>query len=253
MGGLLIEPTGMPGPSPGPFEVRCDQEVTFGRGAADGAGVDGEPVDIPLEDPAAEPLAGRIRATADYWLITNLSRVSSYVVDNDDDRGEYVRVPPGRVNMPIPFTHARVTLPSLSGRPSLTVTAPRPAYVDIYTAPPPLPVDQAMDAFALDEAAKYFLVLVALCEPRLRDASTPAIPNTPEIVRRLSGVGSWGGITRAAVNFHIEYLARHKLRVRDKQAPGTGERVNWQREAVVATALRFGLVRKEHLDLLDPP
>ncbi|KUJ41362.1 hypothetical protein ACZ90_67980 [Streptomyces albus subsp. albus] len=226
------------------MEVRHDQEVTFGRGAG------GEAVDIPLHDPAVEPLAGRIRATADYWLITNLSQVSSYVVDNDDDRGEYVRVPPGRVNMPIPFTHARVTLPSLSGTPSLTVTAPRPAYLD---TPPRSPVDPPTDAFALDEASKYFLVLVALCEPRLRDASTPAIPGTPEIVRRLREVGSWGGITRAAVNFHIEYLARHKLRVRGKQIPGTGERVNWQREAVVATALRFGLVRKEHLDLLDPP
>jgi hypothetical protein len=72
-------------------------------------------------------------------------------------------------------------------------------------------------------------------------------------VRRLRKQRTWSGITESAVNFHIDYLARRKLRVRDEEIPGTGVRVNWQREAVVSTALRFGLVTKEHLALLGPP
>ncbi|MER5515485.1 MULTISPECIES: serine/threonine protein kinase [unclassified Streptomyces] len=242
MAGLLVELSDPAGGTSCTVDVESGQEVTFGSGSV------GEPVDILLDDSATEPLAGRIRATADYWLVTNLSQVFSYVVQNDDDQGEYVRVPPRRLNMPIPFTRARLALPSAGGLSSLTVTAQPPAYV----GEPAGPDDQKPAAFSLDERAKYFLVLVALCEPRLRGASTPTIPSTPEIVRRLRKQRTWRGITGAAVNFHIDYLARRKLRVRDEEIPGTGVRVNWQREAVVSTALRFGLVTKEHLALLGP-
>lgn len=246
MAGLLVELSDPAGGMSCTVDVPSGQEVTFGSGSA------GEPVDILLDGSATEPLAGRIRATADYWLVTNLSQVFSYVVHNDDDQGEYVRVPPRRLNMPIPFTRARLALPSASGLSSLTVTAQPPAYVG-EPAHADGPDDQKPAAFSLDERAKYFLVLVALCEPRLRGASTPAIPSTPEIVRRLRKQRTWSGITESAVNFHIDYLARRKLRVRDEEIPGTGVRVNWQREAVVSTALRFGLVTKEHLALLGPP
>ncbi|MFI6448432.1 serine/threonine protein kinase [Kitasatospora sp. NPDC050543] len=230
----------------GPVEVRPGHAVTFGRGVA------GQSVDVPLDDPAGEPVAGRIRAADGFWLITNLSRLRSYVVENAEGGGEYLRVPPGRLDMPVPFTHARVMLPSADGLLSLTVTAPAPAYLDV-PAPPGHPPDQMAAAFSLDCTAKYFLVLVALCEPRLGDASNPAIPGTREIVQRLRGLESCRSITQAAVNFHIDYLARRKLRVRTEQLPGTGPRVNWQREAVVSTALRFGVVRDEHLALLAGP
>ena len=229
----------------GPIEVRGDQEVTFGSGMADA------PVDVVLDDPGGEPVAGRMRAADGFWMITNLSRTRTYVVENEDGAGEYVRVPPGRLNMPVPFTRARVVLPSPSGLVSMKVTASEPDYLE-GTVPSDGPPDRAGDAFALDATAKYFLVLVALCEPRLRDAATVAIPSTPEIVMRLRGLESCRRITSAAVNFHIDYIARHKLRVRNEWTPpGTGPRVNWQREAIVATALRFAVVREEHLGLLE--
>ncbi len=62
------------------------------------------------------------------------------------------------------------------------------------------------------------------------------------------------GLTRRAVAFHIDYLARRKLRVREPAAAfaAPGVRADWQRAALVSIALRFDLVRAEHLTLLTP-
>ncbi|HWM02347.1 MAG TPA: hypothetical protein VNP92_08400, partial [Actinophytocola sp.] len=93
---------------------------------------------------------------------------------------------------------------------------------------------------------KYFLVLVALCEPRLRDPWSSVIPSAPEIVDRLRPLDSCRDLTRSAVNFHIDYLARTKVPVAHEGAP----RADWRRAALVSAALRFGLVRPEHQMLL---
>jgi hypothetical protein len=90
--------------------------------------------------------------------------------------------------------------------------------------------------FSLDETAKFFLILVALCEPRLRDCASVALPTAGEIVERLRGRLD---LTRAAVNHHIDYLAIEKLRVKPPE-PG---RLDSKREALVAIALRYGIVR----------
>ena len=103
-----------------------------------------------------------------------------------------------------------------------------------------------MRAFSLDESAKYFLILVALCEPRLRDSSSVAIPLVPEIVDRLQGA-----LTRSAVNFHIDYLAEHKLRIRQRDSTER-PRLDHKRESLVACSLRFNLVSERHLALLPP-
>jgi hypothetical protein len=91
---------------------------------------------------------------------------------------------------------------------------------------------------------------VALCEPQLLDASSVIIPTVPEIIGRLCQAGH-PRLTRAAVNFHIEYLARHKLRV--KPAEGGSGKSDWQRAALVSLALRFNLVGHRHLELLAAP
>ncbi|MGW2326981.1 serine/threonine protein kinase [Streptomyces sp. NPDC001700] len=244
---LRVVVAGTPGGSAPAVEVVCEEEMTFGAGLAN------TPVDIPLDDESGEPVAGRIRRVDRFWLITNLSRSRTYVVENEEGSGEYVCVPPGRADMPVPFTRSRITLPSPTGLVYLSVTAPDPAYLASPepSARPAHRPDEPTSAFGLDEHAKYFMVLVALCEPRLRDSSSPAIPSTPEIVRRLQHHGLCAGITEAAVNYHISYLARRKLRVRGdtRSARDAGARINWQRAAVVSTALRFRLVREEHLGL----
>ena len=103
--------------------------------------------------------------------------------------------------------------------------------------------DRTVAPFSLDETAKYFLILVALCEPRLRDGASVALPTAGEIVERLRGRLE---LSRAAVNHHIDYLAIEKLRVK---TPDDG-RLDSKREALVSIALRYGIVRDEHRRLL---
>ncbi|MFF5210698.1 winged helix-turn-helix domain-containing protein [Streptosporangium sp. NPDC000396] len=213
------------------LEVAPGEHVTFGRG----------PADLVLPDPAVSRLAGRIDVVDDYWLISNLSRASTYVVDNPEGGGEFVKVPPGRVRAPIPFELARVRLPAESV--SFLVFAPEHT---LFHPDAPREGTETVLAFPLDVTAKYFLILVALCEPRLRDPLSTVIPTVPEIIIRLAHLG----LGRSAVNFHIDYLARVKLRVKTPEQPGKSD---WQRAAIVSLALRHDLVTARHLELLGAP
>lgn len=136
-------------------------------------------------------------------------------------------------------------LPAKGAFAQFKVTAPQHAYAE-GCVPGTFAGERTASVFPLDETAKYFLVLVALCEPRLRDSSTVALPTVGEIVARLRPLDSCLTLTRAAVNYHIDYLASTKLRVKE----GHAERLEWKREALVSLALRFNLVREEHLAAL---
>lgn len=213
----------------------------FGRGAP------GVEVDIPFADRAVPRLAGEVRATGDHWTMTNLSDDTTYVVDNPEGAGEHVKVAPGRCEAPVPFEIARVVIPARGGFATFTVFAPMHSYVD--RAGTPGSGDRTLAAFALDESSKYFLVLLALCEPRLRDQSYVAIPTVERVVERLRPLPGCGDLTAGAVTFHVDYLARTKLRVKLETGP---TRDDTKRAALVALALRFDLVREEHLRLLPP-
>jgi hypothetical protein len=217
----------------------------FGRGAPEVA------VDIVLADRAVPRLAGEIAAAGDHWTLTNLSRDITYVVDNPEGAGEHVKVPPGRCAAPVPFEISRVVIPTRGEFVTIHVFAPMHAFVDRSAADPP-GGDRTLSAFALDESAKYFLVLVALCEPRLRDQSLVAIPTIERVVARLRPLPTCRDLTVAAVTFHIDYLARTKLRVKHASEGGP-ERLDTKRAALVSLALRFDLVREEHLRLLPAP
>jgi hypothetical protein len=224
------------------IELAPGEEIAFGRGG------DGVPVRLVIDDPAVPRLAGRIRAVDDFWTISNLSRDKTYNVENPEGGGEFLKIPPGRLTAPVPFEFSRVILPAAHPPVSFLVFAPQ----HVYAAPAPaVPGGQeTIAAFSLNETAKYFLTLVALCEPRLRDPSSPVIPTVPQIIDRLAGHPACAGLTRSAVNFHIDYLASKKLRVK---GPREGEKADWQRAALVSVALRFDLVRAEHLGLLPAP
>lgn len=229
-----------------PAEVRSigpGQSLRFGRGGPD------HDVELVLPDEGVSRLAGEIRAVEDHWVLTNLSADRTYVVDNPEGGGEYVTVAPRRIGAPIPFEFARVSLPVTDGPVGFLVFAPQHAYADPRDEPPA--GDRTVAAFPLDETSKYFLILVALCELRLRDGATVALPTADEIVERLRGHAGCEDLTRAAVNHHIDYLATTKLRVKEPR-PGADERLDSKREALVAVALRFGLVRAEHRRLLPP-
>ncbi|MFD9452153.1 serine/threonine protein kinase [Streptomyces sp. NPDC059985] len=227
----------------GPGEV-----ARFGRGSS------AVPVELRLADPAISRLAGEIRVTDDHWQLTNHSTTHSYLVENPEGAGEYLRVPPRRVGAPIPFEFSRVVLPTRGDvTVSFQVFAPDHVYLDADAMGVPWG-NRTVTAYSLDETATYFLVLVALCEPRLRDQSRVAVPTTPQIVERLRGHATCGTLTARAVSSHIDYLSEEKLRISlpDAQEPGKGDRRNGKREEIVGLALRFGLVREENLGLLPP-
>lgn len=226
-----------------PVELAQGDSVTFGR---HGGGLE---VGIPIAGSAVSRLAGAVRACADFWQISNYSSQSTYVIRNPQGAGEFVKLAPRRLEMPVPFEFADVVLPAGGTEPAFSVLAPRHAYADPDLEPRP-DGEQTVTAFPLDHTARYFLILVALCEPRLRDAASVVIPTVPEIIDRLRAAGQ-PCLTRAAVNFHIEYLARHKMRV--KPAEGGCGKADWQRAALVSLALRFNLVNHRHLELLAPP
>jgi serine/threonine-protein kinase len=215
----------------------------FGRGAPEAA------VDITLSDRAVPRLAGEIAAAGDHWTLTNLSRDTTYVVDNPEGAGEHMKVPPGRYAAPVPFEISRVVIPARGEFVTFHVFAPMHSFVE---RDPATGGDRTLSAFPLDESAKYFLVLVALCEPRLRDQSLVAIPTIERVVARLRPLDPCRDLTVAAVTFHIDYLARTKLRVKQDPSGGSAERLDTKRAALVSLALRFNLVREEHLRLLPP-
>ncbi|MER7207771.1 winged helix-turn-helix domain-containing protein [Streptosporangium sp. NPDC000239] len=215
------------------LELAPGEHVTFGRGA----------VDLVLPDLSVSRLAGRIDAVDDYWTISNLSRRSTYVVDTPEGDGEFVRVPAGRMRAPIPFELGRVRLsgdPS-GGMASFLVFAPEHV---LLRPDAPRRERETAQTVPLDATATYFLILVALCEPRLRDPLCGVVPTIPEIIIRLAHLG----LGRSAVNFHIDYLARVKLQVRMPERP---VRPDWRRVALVSLALRHDLVTTEHLALLE--
>ncbi|MFI1179157.1 serine/threonine protein kinase [Streptomyces sp. NPDC020799] len=227
----------------GPGEV-----ARFGRGSAT------TPVELRLADAAISRLAGEIRVTDDHWQLSNHSATQSYLVENPEGAGEYLRVPPRRAGAPIPFEFSRVVLPTRrSTTVAFQVFAPDHVYLDPDGMGGPWG-SRTVTAYCLDETATYFLVLVALCEPRLRDESPVAVPTTPQIVERLRCHAAAGGLTARAVSSHIDYLAEEKMRISDPAGcePRREARRNGKREAIVGLALRFGLVREEHLALLPP-
>ncbi|MDF5758737.1 winged helix-turn-helix domain-containing protein [Spongiactinospora sp. TRM90649] len=220
-------------------------ELGPGERAHFGRGTPGSPVDIPLDDPAVSRRAGEITAVGDYWLLSNLNTAKTYVVDNPEGGGEFVKVPPGRMGAPIPFEFSRVSLPAVDGTVSFLVFAPQHRHALPGSADRSGAATQV--AYPLDQNAKYFRILVALCEPRLRDPASSRIPTIPEIMDRLPGLG----LSRTAIGFHIGYLAEKKLHVKRPQ-DGDGK-ADWQRHALVSLALRFDLVTSEHLALLPVP
>nr|WP_202122768.1 serine/threonine protein kinase [Streptomyces sp. BA2] len=215
--------------------------VDFGRGTPE------TPVPLMLDDPAVSRRAGQITATEDYWRLSNFSQTSTYAVENLEGAGEHIRVSPGRIGAPVPFEFSRVVLPGVDKESSFKVFATEHVFQD--GEPPPFRGEPTLSPFALDPTSKYFLVLLALCEPRLRNASSSAVPGVGDVLERLHALEGCRELTRSAVNFHIDYLASVKLRLRSDETPPN----RWgggKRDELIAFALRFDLVRESHLALL---
>ncbi|NEC85119.1 serine/threonine protein kinase [Streptomyces sp. SID12501] len=238
----VVRHSDAPPPEPRLLRLSPGQSAEFGRGEP------GAPLPIPLRDPAVSRCAGQITAVEDYWRLCNYSGAATYVVENLEGAGEHIRVAPGRIGAPVPFELSRVILPAETPM-EFKVFAPQHAYVEHGCDTPA--GEPTTIPFSLNPSSKYFLVLLALCEPRLRSPSSAAVPGVGEILERLLPLPSCHGLTRSALNYHIDYLADTKLRLREG-AGGSYSEAGGKRERLVSLALRFNLVREDHLVLLPP-
>ncbi|WP_369146048.1 FHA domain-containing protein [Streptomyces sp. R44] len=201
-------------------------------------------LDIP--HPGVSRTAGEIGATASYWTLSNFSTASTYVVENPEGAGEHIKIAPGRVDAPVPFEFSRVVLPAGGDLLDFCVWAPRHDYVECAQASGE--GEPTALAFPLDRTKRYFLVLAALCESRLRGAPHAPLPTVEQIVGRLRPV--WPAVNRASVQWNIDYLAvKLRLKPGPDRADG-GPRLNGKKESLVSLALRFDLVREDDLSTL---
>lgn len=198
--------------------------------------------------------AAVVTARRGHWCLTNLHAEDSCFVENmEGGGGEFIKVPPRRRDTPIPFELARLVLAVPRGAGLVNIFGPEPPYLATAANADSAALPARVTNWPrLDERALYFRVLVALCEPQLRGGPPGAVPTVGEVIERLNGGCRPVGMTRAAVNHHIEYLANEKLRVAEWAGLTEGKRSYWKREAIVALVLRAGLVGERHLRLLPP-
>ncbi|NLU70455.1 FHA domain-containing protein [Streptomyces sp. HNM0574] len=239
---IIVVPPGSGAPD-GQLRLAPGEALDFGRTVADGGSGANRQLTIP--HPGVSRHAGIVTASVAFWSLSNLSTGQTYVVENPEGAGEHIKVAPGRVAAPVPFEFARVVLPANGELLAFDVWAPRHDY---RSSTGGFPGQTTAPAFALDRSTRYFLVLVALCRPRLCGDPYAVLPTTDQLVDQLRPV--WPGVSRSALQWNIDYLAV-KLRLKEPaESADRGPRCNGKKESLVSLALRFDLVRESDLDVL---
>ena len=222
------------------LRIGTGERIGFGRAESGGG--------LTIAHAGVPRLAGEIAAHRTFWLLSNLSEDQTYVVENPEGAGEHIKVAPGRLDAPVPFEFSRIVLPAAGDLLPVEVWAPRHDYLrgeDGADGEPTAP------AFSVDRTKRYFAVLAALCEPRLRGAPHAPLPTMDQVVERLRP--AWPAASRTSVQWNIDYLA---VKLRLKPGPETAEpgpRLNGKKESLVSLALRFDLVREDDLVVLAAP
>lgn len=225
----------------GQLRIGAGEQIEFGRAESSGDG-------LVIAHAGVPRIAGKITAHRTFWLLSNLSEDQTYVVENPEGAGEHVKIAPGRLDAPVPFELSRVMLPAAGDLLTFDVWAPRHAFRSVERRG--LEGVGTVPAFALDRTKRYFAVLAALCERRLRGAPNTPLPAVEEIVERLRP--SWPKVSRSAVYWNIDYLA---VKLRLRPGPDTaepGRRTHGKKESLASLALRFDLVREDDLVVLAP-
>ncbi|MFI6205690.1 FHA domain-containing protein [Streptomyces sp. NPDC051041] len=237
---VVPPPTTEDGPRRAQLRLAPGERLGFGRSPH------GNDLRIPHDGVSRR--AGAITAQGAFWTLSNLSARQTYVVENPEGAGEHVKVAPGRLDAPVPFEFARIVLPAAGDLLPIEVWAPRHDYVRAGDVPDG---ETTAPAFSVDRTKRYFAVLAALCEPRLRGAPHAPPPTVDQVVERLRP--TWPAASRASVQWNIDYLA---VKLRLKPGPETAEpgpRLNGKKESLVSLALRFDLVREDDLVVLAEP
>ncbi|MFE9676017.1 FHA domain-containing protein [Streptomyces sp. NPDC006259] len=235
---VVPPPTAEDGRGGGQVRLAPGERLTFGRSAADNG--------LRIPHDGVSRRAGEITAQGAFWILSNLSGRHTYVVENPEGAGEHIKVGPGRLDAPVPFEFSRIVLPAAGDLLSFEVWAPRHDYRRPDGTGPD--GDTTAPAFSLDRTKRYFAVLAALCEPRLRGEPHAPLPTVDQVVDRLRP--TWPAASRTSVQWNIDYLA---VKLRLKPGPDTadtGPRLNGKKESLVSLALRFDLVREDDLVVL---
>ncbi|MGI3228006.1 FHA domain-containing protein [Streptomyces sp. GTA36] len=220
------------------IRLASGERLSFGRTARDGG--------LRIAHEGVSRVAGEITAHRAFWILSNLSEDQTYVVENPEGAGEHIKVAPGRLDAPVSFEFSRVVLPAAGELLSFDVWAPRHSYG--AAARSGLSGTATAPAFTLDRTKRYFAVLTALCEPRLRGEPHAPLPTVDQLVERLRP--GWPAANRSSVYWNVDYLAV-KLRLRPgPDAAEPGPRVYGKKESLVSLALRFNLVREDDLVVL---
>lgn len=213
-------------------------------------GGDARVADLVIPGERTPGVVGRVTAGGDYWTIRNAAPETAVLVENASGN-DFVSIPAG-MEMPVPFTSSRVLVFGSTGIFGFSVRAAAHPVSD-PASPRPMATGGTP---LLNHDAKYFGVLVALCEPALRYGLMTELPTSGEIVQRLRRLPSYRSITSVAVDFHLHYLVTRKLSVFvnayssivGAPAPVVARS---RRTALVQLALRFNLVERRDLSLLD--
>lgn len=236
---IIVVPPYCEGPG-SQIRIAAGERLAFGRAAEDHG--------LTIAHHGVPRNAGEITAHRAFWLLSNHSTDQTYVVENPEGAGEHIKVSSGRQDAPIPFEFSRVVLPAAGELLRFEVWAPRHRYrprgdlpsCGATTAP----------AFSLDRTTRYYAVLAALCEPRLRTEPHAPLPTVGQVTERLRA--NWPTVSRSSVHWNIDYLAV-KLGLRPgPEAADPGPRLNGKKESLVSLALRFDLVCEDDLIVLGP-
>lgn len=193
--------------------------------------------DLSVNVPTGDHLAVRIDARDDHWRLDNLGDAELNVRDLEQPF-QMIALIPGRAALVIPFELAEVVIDRYR---LMIIFGPEPSAGK--PAWPRCPeIVSSSTIRAVDPAATYFDVLVALCRAKLTGSQKDQLPTSREVADDLCGQGI--ELSARAVDAHISYLIE-KLRVAPRHARGT--RRSWRKEALVAAALQQGIVSPTHL------
>lgn len=209
-----------------------DGDLTFGRKA-----------DLVIDDnPYLHRVAGRFVYRERLWWIQNQSKRMTFAV-RDVERGSRVELAPGdQVALTLPVFEvtfrAGPTTYCLEGRLSEARPEVEPGFVALGT--------ETVDFGVVPLTADQHLLLVALCEPRLRDGGTaqPTLPTNAEAARHLDW--SLTKFNRKLDNLCLKFARQGVKGLHGSQGALASDR----RAALAAHAVAVGLVSDGDLPLL---
>jgi hypothetical protein len=230
--------------------VRRGEIATIGRSVEESGPTDAPHVGL-SENPRLHTHAATVTVDAGGWVLANAGRwLNVRVVEADGPNR--LDVGPGR-SLRVPYPVCELEIALGDEVPRLKASCPLPD--GVTDGPPPAGSGSTVSGLGLDPGTGYFLALVALCEPRLRDPQCAEVASVGQIVARLNHLSPPAErVTPKAVERRLAHV-RAKLGVGGVDEHGlsaAGLEVRDAARQVVELVLRTGTVTAADLARLDP-